>query len=77
MSLNANATELSAALKVLREKWEAVREVWRDSVADDFEATVWKPLEEQVNAAARAMDRLTPILSKALRDCDCDSLPMR
>jgi hypothetical protein len=70
MSLNANATELSAALKGLREQWEAVREVWRDSVADDFETTVWAPLEGQVHAAVQAMDRLTPILLKAQRDCE-------
>jgi hypothetical protein len=70
MSLNANATELSAAFKTLRERWEAVREVWRDGVADDFEATVWMPLAEHVNAAVQAMDRLTPVQAKALRDCE-------
>ena len=70
MSLNANAAELNAALKVLRERWEEVREVWRDGVADEFESTVWKLLEVQVNSAVQAMDRLTPIFSKALRDCE-------
>jgi uncharacterized protein YukE len=70
MSLNANATELTAALKTLRELWEGVREAWRDGVADEFEATVWKTLEAQVNACVQAMDRLTPTLSKAQRDCE-------
>ncbi len=70
MSLNASATELNAALKSLRELWEGVRDVWRDKVADDFEETVWKPLEAQVNAAVQSMDRLTPILAKAQRDCE-------
>jgi hypothetical protein len=70
MSLNANATELTAALKTLRELWDGVREVWRDGVADEFEATVWKPLEAQVNATVQAMDRLTPTLAKAQRDCE-------
>jgi len=70
MSLNANATELNAALKTLRERWEEVRDVWRDGVADEFESTVWKSLEAQVNSAVQAMDRLTPILAKALRDCE-------
>jgi uncharacterized protein YukE len=70
MSLNSNATELTAALKTLRELWEGVREVWRDGVGDEFEATVWKTLEAQVNASVQAMDRLTPTLSKAQRDCE-------
>jgi hypothetical protein len=70
MSLNANATELNAALKAMREQWEAVRDVWRDGVADEFEETVWQPLEGQVNAAVQSMDRLTPILSKAQRECE-------
>jgi hypothetical protein len=47
-----------------------VREVWRDGVGDEFEATVWKTLEAQVNASVQAMDRLTPTLSKSQRDCE-------
>jgi hypothetical protein len=70
MSLNANATEMTAALKTMREMWEEVRDVWRDKVADEFEETFWKPLEAQVNAAVQSMDRLTPILAKAQRDCE-------
>ena len=70
MSLNASAAELNAALKTAREHWEQVRTVWRDGVAEEFAATYWKALEEHVSAAVRGMDRVSPVLEQALRQCE-------
>jgi uncharacterized protein YukE len=69
MSLNTASTELSSALKTLREQWERVRESWQDSVAEEFRAEHWEVLETQVVATLRAMERLGPILSRARREC--------
>jgi hypothetical protein len=69
MSLNAAWTELNEALKALRLRWDAVQPDWQDSVRDHFEANHWDPLEAQVVAALRAMDRLSPILIRAQREC--------
>jgi len=69
MSLNAAWTELNEALKALRLRWEAVQPDWQDAVRDRFEKHHYEPLEAQAVAALRAMDRLSPILIRAQRDC--------
>ncbi|HKB35534.1 MAG TPA: hypothetical protein VKD72_03715, partial [Gemmataceae bacterium] len=48
MSLNTAWIELNNGLKLLREAWDAARPQWKDSVARDFEAERWAPLEAQV-----------------------------
>jgi hypothetical protein len=69
VSLTTPWTELNTALKDLRVLWEQTRADWDDPVSQDFEEHYWLPLETQVVAALRAMDRLAPILAKAQRDC--------
>jgi hypothetical protein len=62
-------TELNTALKDLRVHWEETRADWDDPVSQEFEERSWDPLQNQVVAALRAMDRIAPILAKAQRDC--------
>ena len=69
MSLNASAVELTNALKTVRLLWEEARAEWDDSVAHDFEARWWAPLDAQVRAAVGAMDRLAPVLGRAREEC--------
>jgi hypothetical protein len=69
MSLNTGWSELSAALKTMRLLWEDIQGSWDDPVSRDFDAHHWQPLEQQVVAALRAMDRLDPILARARREC--------
>lgn len=69
MNLNSGWTELNAALKTLREHWEEVQRAWDDAVRRDFEEKHYRPLEAQVLATLRAMDRLAPILRRAQREC--------
>ncbi len=69
MSMTGPAIDLKNGMKALTLAWEDVKPVWNDAVRRDFEADTWEPLEDQVRAVLGAMDRLAPILAKALRDC--------
>ncbi len=69
MSLTTASVELASALKTVRVVWEDTREVWKDSVSRDFESQRFDPLVTQVEATLGAIDRLTPILARALREC--------
>jgi hypothetical protein len=69
VSLNAAAVELTNALKTVRLLWEEARAEWDDSVARDFEARWWAPLDAQVRAVVGAMDRVAPVLSRAREEC--------
>jgi hypothetical protein len=63
------AVDLKNGIKTVTLAWEDARQVWKDPVSQSFEADTWEPLENHVRAVLQAMDRLTPILAKALRDC--------
>jgi hypothetical protein len=69
MSLNSAAVELSNGLKTIGVTWEEVSEGWKDPVSRDFESEHLIPLLNHVRAVIQAMDRLTPILARAVRDC--------
>ncbi len=69
MSLTTASVELANAMKTVRVVWDDTLEVWKDPVARDFQAQRWDPLVAQVDATLGAIDRLTPILDRALRDC--------
>jgi hypothetical protein len=69
MSLTSAAVELGNALEAIDLAWEEARAVWNDPVSRDFEANQYLPLESRTRAAIQAMERLAPILAKALRDC--------
>ena len=69
MSLPGAATDLSQGWKTVNLAWEAVRAGWDDPVSRDFEANHFEPLQSQVLAAVQAMERLAPVLARALREC--------
>ena len=69
MDLSGGWTELNSARKTLRERWQEVLPAWDDAVRRDFEEHYYQPLEAQVQATLRAMDRLAPILRKARQEC--------
>ena len=69
MNLNVGWVELNNALKDLRIRWGQTQTDWDDAVSKEFEEHYLLPLEAQVVAAMRAMDRLAPVLTKAQRDC--------
>jgi hypothetical protein len=69
VNLSAGWVELNKSLKQLRLRWDEVAEHWQDSVREEFETDHLVPLETQVVATLRALDRLAPILAKAQREC--------
>lgn len=69
MALSTGRMKLYNTLKTLRVRWEQVREVWRDSVSEEFDETVWQPLDAQVQTTLRETDRLAQVLAKMHQDC--------
>ncbi len=69
MNLSTGWIELNSALKTMRLRWDEVKTDWNDSVSRDFEESHWEPLEAQVIATLRAIDRLSPVLAKAQQEC--------
>jgi hypothetical protein len=68
MSLNSSAIDLANALKTVNEAWEEIRAEWDDPVSRDLDADTIGPLDRQATAVLNAMDRLGPILARAIRD---------
>ena len=69
MNLSTGWIELNSALKELRLQFEEVKPDWNDAVRRGFDDNHWQPLEAQVVATLRAIDRLAPILTKAQQEC--------
>lgn len=69
MALSTGRTKLFDSHKTLRQRWDEVREVWKDPVQKDFEEHTWEPLEDQVKTALRATDRLALLLEQMGREC--------
>jgi hypothetical protein len=69
VNLGSGWIELNSALKTMRLRWDEVKNDWHDPVSGDFEENHWTPLESQVVATLRAIDRLAPVLAKAQQDC--------
>jgi hypothetical protein len=67
--LNTGWTELNYALKTLQEHWEQMKTQWDDAVRQAFEEQFWLPLESQVRATLRGIERLAPVLLKMQKDC--------
>jgi hypothetical protein len=69
MPLSTGRGKLFNGLKTLRAKWQRVQDVWDDSVNREFEETVFKPLDDETQAAIRATDRMDQVLGQLFREC--------
>ncbi len=69
MSLSAGSGKLNHSLKELRRRWEETKAHWNDSVSQSFEDNHVAPLEMQLLATLREMDRLGQAIDQARRDC--------
>ncbi len=69
MSMTSASVELANALKTLRNLWEEVRLGWNDPVSRDFESQRWDPLVGAVESTLQAIDRLAPVIVRAVREC--------
>jgi hypothetical protein len=69
MALGTGSTKLTQALKTLRARWEETQTRWKDPVSRAFDKDQFTPLEAQVVATLRAIDRLARELDEAKRAC--------
>jgi hypothetical protein len=69
MSLGVGRNKLHDALDALDARWQETRKRWGDVVREDFEENYWAPVGPDVQAALRAMDRLTQVLARLRQDC--------
>jgi hypothetical protein len=70
MSLAANKAQLGTLARNLAAAWRETREHWRDQRAADFDARYLQPLEQHVNAALVAIEKLEAVLHKVRNDCE-------
>ena len=69
MSLTTASIELADGLKTTATLWEEVRAGWDDPVGQAFETNHWLPLKMQVESTLSALERLAPVLARAVQDC--------
>jgi hypothetical protein len=69
MNLSGGWTELNNSLKTLNDCWEEAKNHWKDAVAEEFDETFLAPLDMQIRATLRGIERLTPALLKLQQDC--------
>lgn len=70
MSLHSGSSRLALGLKELRARWEEVKGKWKDPVQRAFEEDQMEPLEEQVMATLRGIERLGQALDQARHECE-------
>jgi hypothetical protein len=69
VSLDTGSSKINLGMKTLRFRWEETKGHWKDSVSRDFEDNYWTPLETQVLATLRVVDRLAQAMAKAKQEC--------
>ncbi len=65
--LGATAEALGDAWQRLGQSWQESASVWDDSVRRQFEAEFMAPLEAEVPATVKAMERLGEVIAQAQR----------
>jgi hypothetical protein len=69
MDVSSCGGKVHLAMKVLKERWDDTKAKWHDPVSKVFEEQHLGPLEDQIVATLRAIDRLGHNLRDARRDC--------
>ncbi len=69
MNLSTGRMQLNSSYKDLKPHWQDVQESWHDIVQRNFEETYLEPLDEQLQSALRAMDRLAEVMARMQQDC--------
>lgn len=70
MSLASARSKLHESFRTLQSRWDDVHDSWNDQVGKQFEIDYWAPLEPTVEAALRALDRLTITLTQMRHECE-------
>ncbi len=66
-NLNTTRAELHESWQRVRQRWQGTTALWNDSVHRQFEREFWQPLEDQVPATLKEMERLTEVITQARR----------
>jgi hypothetical protein len=69
MDFHGGSSKLHLALKNLLICWDETKARWSDPVSQAFEETHLVPLESQVEATRKAIDRLAQTLHQAHHEC--------
>jgi hypothetical protein len=69
MRLTTGRAKIKQSYEQLALKWEEVQEGWKDEAARAFSEQHLDPIEPDVQAALRSIDRLSAILSQMESDC--------
>lgn len=70
MRLNTGRIKLHSAMKTLAYRWDDTKPGWNDPVCREFEEQYYLPLEQQVAATLRAIDRMAQVLEQVHRDLE-------
>jgi hypothetical protein len=70
MTLTTGRTKLLESYKALLAHWEETRIGWGDLAGREFEEDHWEPIEPQVQAALRAIDRLAAVIGQMRHECE-------
>jgi hypothetical protein len=66
-SLNMVANELQDSSRRLCQRWHETTQIWDDHVRRQFEKEFWQPLDAQMTATERELERLARVVSNAHR----------
>ena len=69
MKFHEGVAKLKSALKVTRLSWDETEALWQDEVRRNFEEKHFVPLENQIEATLREVQRMAEVLGKAEKDC--------
>jgi hypothetical protein len=67
--LSLYTSSLQHALKALNIRWEQTQESWQDNVARKFGDEYIEPVPPQVDAALKAINRLSAVFARAREEC--------
>lgn len=70
MSARASAVKLTKCTKQLLQSWQQVSNYWRDQKSAEFEKKYIATLPDDVTAAAKVIEEIDKILTRARRDCE-------
>jgi len=66
-NLNTTRSELQEAWQRLCQRWQGTTALWNDPMRWQFEREFWQPLEGQVPATLKEMERLAQVIAQARR----------
>ncbi len=68
--LHTGLGRLAEAFSDLKERWEEVKEVWKDDTRRHFEETHLKPISREIQQLITATQQLQQAVDGAVQECD-------